>query len=133
MDKLVLQCNSDYYRNVYYNPDSYGLRPVAEIGFSSGSYEFDLRVVWADAEGRLWTARDSGCSCPTPFDNVGELDRVFNFDGLQQEYENDSGSGYVQGDAWREFRKAVLDALDALAAASAPPVPERLPYRRFRF
>ena len=55
--------------NVYYNPRDFGLEIVAEIEYSTGSYEFDTRVIWKDEEGRLWTARDSGCSCPTPFEN----------------------------------------------------------------
>lgn len=35
---------------------------------SSGSYEFDTIVFWATKDGRVFTAQDSGCSCPTPFE-----------------------------------------------------------------
>jgi hypothetical protein len=64
--------------NIYYDPEAYGLTPIAEIDYSSGSYEFDIRVVWKDRSGVLWTARDSGCSCPTPFEdhNLSTIDRV---------------------------------------------------------
>lgn len=57
--------------NVYSSPSKFGLTPVAEIDYSSGSYEFDLRVVWRKEDGTLVTARDSGCSCPVPFESVG--------------------------------------------------------------
>lgn len=50
-------------------PDKCGLTPVGEIDWSSGSYEFDLFVVYRDAEGRYWWADDGGCSCPSPFED----------------------------------------------------------------
>jgi len=55
--------------NIYYNPEKYGLTTVAEIDYSDGCYQFDIRIVWQDRNGKLWTARDSGCSCPSPFEN----------------------------------------------------------------
>lgn len=64
-----------YDSNPYYNPEKCGLEIVAELEFSDGNYEFDTRVVWRDVKsGKLYTARDSGCSCPTPFDGYGKLD-----------------------------------------------------------
>ena len=59
---------SDYDRNVYYAPETWGLKSVGEIEYSSGCYEFDTRVIWQDELGNFFTARDSGCSCPTPFE-----------------------------------------------------------------
>jgi hypothetical protein len=61
------------------NPGEHGLNLVAEIEYSSGSYEFDTRIVWADKDGKLYTARDSGCSCPSPFEDykgIEDLDRL---------------------------------------------------------
>lgn len=58
-------------------PEQFGLKKVAELSFNNESYEFDYRVVWQTPDGLLWTARDSGCSCPTPFEDVKELDRFF--------------------------------------------------------
>lgn len=64
--------------NVYYDPEKFGLTTVASIDFSDGCYQFDYLVVWKDAEGRLFYAEDSGCSCPMPFEYVGmpDLTRV---------------------------------------------------------
>ena len=65
--------------NVYYSPENFGLKTIAEIDYSSGNYEFDLRVVWQDKTGAFYTARDSGCSCPIPFEDyhgLPSLDRL---------------------------------------------------------
>lgn len=55
--------------NVYYHPESVGLYIVMENDIA-GSYEFDMCVLWKHlATGRLFYAFDSGCSCPSPFEN----------------------------------------------------------------
>ena len=56
--------------NVYYDPAKFGLEIVAELD-ADLSYEFDMVIVWRDRAGDLWAAADSGCSCPTPFEDVG--------------------------------------------------------------
>jgi hypothetical protein len=64
--------------NIYYSPEKFGLETVGEIDFSSGCYEFDLTVAWKDSgTGKLFYAQDSGCSCPSPFEDLGR-------DGLMQ-------------------------------------------------
>ena len=65
--------------NLYYNPEEFGLTQVAEIDYSDRYYVFDRRVVWQHESGAFYTARDSGCSCPSPFEDyhgVKELDRL---------------------------------------------------------
>lgn len=58
--------------NVYYDPEKFDLSPVGDIDFSSGSYEFDMTVVWRrGSDGLFFYADDSGCSCPAPFESVG--------------------------------------------------------------
>lgn len=54
----------------YYSPEKHGLEVVGSVDYLSGSYEFDLLVVWKDAEGQLYYDTDSGCSCPSPFEGV---------------------------------------------------------------
>lgn len=73
--------------NIYYNPEHFGLEIVAQIEYSSGCYEFDTRVVWKQKSSRkCFTARDSGCSCPTPFEDyhMGNIEPL-NFQALRQE------------------------------------------------
>ena len=56
--------------NVYYSPESYGLRTVGEIEWSEPCYDFNLTVVWQDVTtGAYYYASDSGCSCPSPFED----------------------------------------------------------------
>lgn len=66
----------DYQSNVYYHPEKHGLTVVAEIEYSDACYQFDTRVVWKDAEGNFYTARDSGCSCPTPFEEYTTIESL---------------------------------------------------------
>ena len=61
--------------NFYYEPADCMLQTIGEIDWSSGSYEFDLTVVWKrDFDDRFVYAEDAGCSCPSPFDDKGLQD-----------------------------------------------------------
>ena len=66
--------------SLYYNPKAHNLEEVVKHDYSSGCYEFDYRVVWRHfLTGLLYTARNSGCSCPAPFENyysIEDLDIV---------------------------------------------------------
>lgn len=58
----------------YYDPEHFGLEPVATIDFSDGYYQFDYLAVWREKEtGRLFYAEDSGCSCPSPFEGISSI------------------------------------------------------------
>jgi hypothetical protein len=105
----------------YYNPGRCWLEKVAEIEYSGGCYEFDTRMVWRDiATGTLWTARDSGCSCPSPFENVhklSDLERLTTAETLRDEWKKEIDSGYYCGDSFDVVSTqlaAVQAALDAL-------------------
>lgn len=66
--------------NPYYNPEKLGLEIVYCVD-TAGDYEFSMLVIWKDAEARLYYATDSGCSCPSPFEDfhdVEDLERVTN-------------------------------------------------------
>ena len=55
--------------NPYYSPEKCGLEIFKSID-TAGSYEFDMFVVWKKLDDNtLWWDTDSGCSCPSPFDN----------------------------------------------------------------
>src|SRR3990167_8896521 len=56
---------------LYGEPSKVGLEIVAELD-TGGSYDFDKVVVWRrKIDGAyLWLA-DSGCSCPSPFEDYG--------------------------------------------------------------
>lgn len=64
---------------MYGSPEKFGLETVGEIDWSSGSYEFDLTVVWRRKfDGAFVYGEDAGCSCPAPFEDSGveELTRI---------------------------------------------------------
>lgn len=59
-----------YDKNPYYYPGACGLELLATAE-ADLSYEFDYVCLWRDlASGRYFMAKDSGCSCPTPFEDV---------------------------------------------------------------
>ena len=58
--------------NPYYEPEALGLTKIAEHELSEPCYSFDTLAAWRGPEG-VYLGTDSGCSCPTPFENYGEL------------------------------------------------------------
>jgi hypothetical protein len=101
--------------NPEYNPENFGLEIIGSIEYSSGSYEFDTRIVWKDKEGKLYTARDSGCSCPIPFEGYNTLESLdtFDWDELKSEVAEELKSKYshITPLEAKEFLKSVKDAM----------------------
>lgn len=101
----------------YYNPEKHGLEVVAEIDYSDGCFCFDLRVVWRDLKtGRLLSGRDSGCSCPSPFDQhkIEDLQEVTTMSWLKEEYEEEVTKKHnitTRPNDWTSFKEAVERAL----------------------
>lgn len=65
-----------YDTNPYYNPEALGLKLEAQLDMTKYSYTFDIRCVWSDESGQFYTAYDSGCSCPSPFEDYTTLDSL---------------------------------------------------------
>jgi hypothetical protein len=96
----------NYKTNAYYHPEALGLEIIAEIDYSDGSYQFDQRIVWRHKEtGKLYTARDSGCSCPTPFENYDTIESLadYSYDFVHSEALEEGRSQYYSGDSVPEF------------------------------
>ena len=56
--------------NLYYE-DGDGLTKVGEFELQEANYSFDIFAVWHDPiTKKFYSASDSGCSCPTPFDEI---------------------------------------------------------------
>jgi hypothetical protein len=67
---------SDSDRNPHYNPENCGLELVADIELD---HQFNLSAVWRDLKtGALYM--DSGCSCPSPFQDVHGLEDLERLD-----------------------------------------------------
>jgi hypothetical protein len=59
--------------NPYYNPERCGL-VILQTLEADLSYEFEIFVLWKDIEtGNAYFGYDSGCSCPTPFEDFTSL------------------------------------------------------------
>lgn len=86
--------------NIYYDPEKFGLSIVGEVEFSNDSYEFDTTVVWRDKNGTLYCASDSGCSCPSPFEDLGiaDLTKIERIQDLIDYFENRKNESYYYYD-----------------------------------
>lgn len=73
---------SSYDTNIYYYPaEPWSVIAEAEWG---ASYEFDTLVVWQNREtGEVRAAHDSGCSCPTPFEDYDSMEDTTKIESVQ--------------------------------------------------
>jgi hypothetical protein len=98
-----------YETNPYYYPEKHGLRKIAEADLSEPDYSFDILAVWADANG-FYLGTDSGCSCPSPFEDYAGRDDMTGPLTLEQALEEATnlrgGSTYDQP-AWEAFVETV--------------------------
>jgi hypothetical protein len=73
--------------NLYYNPEKELLRVVAELNEKNMSYEFNTFMVWEHRiTGDMYFAMDTGCSCPTPFENYKTIDQLTKVREIDQIY-----------------------------------------------
>ena len=101
----------------YYQPEKFDLTPVAEFDYSDGNYCFDFRVVWRHSSGKFYTARDAGCSCPSPFEDYNTLEDLEELDlaALEAEVDRESNSGYAPHalTEYTDFLRVVHNAVSA--------------------
>lgn len=108
--------------NIYYSPEDFGLQIVGSFDFAEEDYSFDMCVVWKEARGKYWIGTDSGCSCPSPFEDVrdmNDLDGPYNKAGLKTRLEwivTDRTAGdYHYGYPKAQLMKDVSDILRGLS------------------
>lgn len=108
----------------YYPYDAFvGFTKLDEIEWDNESYSFNITGIWVkDDDGTVWTADDSGCSCPTPWEDLDTLERLFSIDPLVERYKRQTAtdeSGYRYGSVnlneWESFKAKVEGAFEALA------------------
>lgn len=77
----------DYTPNPSNEPAACGLEILATLDDQNADYSFDTTIVFQDLVTRaVYVCRDSGCSCPTPFENVkglADLVRVHTMDDFR--------------------------------------------------
>ena len=79
--------------DVYFQPEKFGLKIIGHIEDPEAYYSFDDLVVWQHEDGRLFYAQDSGCSCPSPFEDFTSLESLT----------------LITNETWESFQKAVLE------------------------
>lgn len=89
------------------------LKVIAEISQPDLSWEFDEYLVWADLDGRLYYGHDSGCSCPTPFEDfktTADMQALtwHNWDQFLSEIEGWYGGNVGDRNAFTQKVKAAL-------------------------
>lgn len=56
--------------NLYYHPEAFHLHTLGMLEEPDMSYSYNILAVFRHVmTGRVFYAQDSGCSCPTPFDD----------------------------------------------------------------
>lgn len=103
----------------YYNPEHFGLELVGSIEWVGESYEFNMTAVWKESRGKYYIADDSGCSCPSPFEDYTkkeELDGPMNKRSLESalRYRLKERTDSRYGRSLAELEKDIRDLLARL-------------------
>lgn len=127
-----------YDESVYYHPEAFGLRVIGELNDPEADYSFHMFVVWKHEEtGKIYYARDAGCSCPSPFedyrslDSLSEVVSLFDFIDSVEEYfesvaryangygnEDDSSwNATFKDNKWNNFKADCLDLIQVVRVA----------------
>jgi len=77
-----------HFEDIYASPEKHGLRIVESHEEEGLDYEFHMVVLWEDikTKKRYW-GEDSGCSCPSPFENYYSVSKLQDWSMTKREYE----------------------------------------------
>lgn len=96
----------------YNDPGDLGLELVGEVDYSDGDYNFDLVAVWRDPKTGDWFyAEDSGCSCPSPFEDYTTRESLMKatpHEIATRLQERATASSYVTADAPAELIERIM-------------------------
>lgn len=94
------------------------LKPVLEVDLAPPDYSFDYLGIFYE-EGKWWTGKDSGCSCPTPwqgFGSVTDLSGPYTAVEIRQQLrslEPAAWSSYTP-DAWVANKQSALKSFELI-------------------
>lgn len=96
-----------------------GFTFIGEMEWANESYSFDMTGVWQrDSDLTLWTADDTGCSCPAPWDMTHQFERLFNEQPLIDRF-NKERAEYAKLDSKYEPGPRMEDWTAFMARVSA--------------
>lgn len=77
----------DFGTDPYSAPEKHGLEMLGQLDLAEPDYSFDMVAVWRDPTGSMFYAFDSGCSCPSPFEDttVKDLSPLTDYSAFQRE------------------------------------------------
>lgn len=96
--------------NIYYNPEKNGLTQIDMLSDPDASWSFDDLIVWQHEDGRIFYASDSGCSCPSPFEDFNSLEDLNKVTDTQESWDAFQDAVMNHCKPWRD------EAEDKLAA-----------------
>lgn len=70
--------------DVYNQPGSFDLTFIGSIEWDDEPWQFNLTGVWIDADKNVYYGDDSGCSCPSPFEDIESADDLFKCERIQE-------------------------------------------------
>ncbi len=88
--------------NPHYDTEKLGLESI-EFDDPDAGYSFDTLLFVATKDGRVYSATDSGCSCPTPFESnegpdmesvLQTMERIGSVEQAEQVFDSWNKSGY---------------------------------------
>lgn len=76
-----------YFEDVYSSPERHDLRIVEEHVDRPFGWDFDMVVLWEHVvtKKRYW-GQDSGCSCPSPFQDYYSVSQLNDYSKTEDEY-----------------------------------------------
>jgi hypothetical protein len=96
--------------NPYYSPECLNLTIIDSLD-EDINWEFNIVLLWQHNETKeLYWAQDSGCSCPTPFEDYNTLEDLNclhkgNWNAFEQDVR---GMNVSKGEKQQMLRKAVI-------------------------
>lgn len=65
------------FEDIYCSPEEFGVETIGQLDLTDESYMFDILLVQRSKfTGMFYINRDSGCSCPSPFEDYTTLDSL---------------------------------------------------------
>lgn len=101
---------------IYYQPSDLDLDAVGEVEWDDESYQFNLTGVWRHTvTGDLYYADDSGCSCPSPFEDCRTLQDFTRVEKMQDLIEHlaDQQGGRTDVEVTRQVASLVRASIEA--------------------